>query len=540
LLKATGDGGGQESSSSGSTTGDGSDAAAAMSLLWNDGSGGGDSSISSDAAGSDWNSGGGEAETSSSSGTTASSLVTSPELPADANMLPGAWRNATVSRIEQSQRPTTRSAAAATTTTTPAIRKHQQELSRREAFRRTSVLLLSGTAIGGATLRHQWEELQKSSKKIADLNYTRIIQESSITITVDGPMACECLDSKTFQKVQKLKLPGWVPPYLVPPPKVIRDTTNVELLTAAVLAGSVVEMSRTTLLYPLLTLKTRVQTDVNTRIRKRRRAGLKPKRRLQVAQLQARKHFREGQLYAGLWPSLFISVPATGVYFGVRDIVQRSLVPYTDAVGGSLTVALCAALVADVSSLLIRTPADTLAVRLQAATGEEAQWEEHEGRSMTVEERRAYLQGKIGDWFLESFERMPALILTDLPYLLSRIAINRLLLDQGGPVSLGRYEGIVLASAVLCGLLTTPFDVARTRILVDSDSDPSNGIDGGSGEGLWRTFHTISQEGGGGVRNLFAGWLERVAYLGIGRAWIEPLQILGYIALRDFILLEWF
>jgi hypothetical protein len=499
--------------------------AAAIGLLSNDD--GGAASSSGDA--SDWN--GAEGMTS-----TASSLVPMSERTVDAEVPPGHWRNATsIPRIEQSPGPSTRSRPA----TTAAILA-QQQLSRREAFRRTSILLLSGTAIGGATLHHQWEVLQQSSKPIADLNYTRIIQESSITITVDGPMACECLDSRTFQKVQKLKLPGWVPPILVPPPKVIHDTTNVELLTAAAMAGSVVEMGRTSLLYPLLTLKTRVQTDVSTRIRKRRQGGLKPKRRLQVAQLQARKHFREGQLYAGLWPSLLISVPATGVYFGVRDIVQRSLVPYTDALGGSLSIALCAALVADICSLLIRTPADALAVRLQAATGEEHQWEEHEGRVMTVEERRAYLQGKIGDWFLESFERMPALILTDIPYLLSRIAINRLLLNQGGPVSLGRYEGIVLASAVLCGLLTTPFDVARTRILVDSDNDPTNGIDGGSGEGLWRTFHTISQEGGGGVRNLFAGWLERVAYLGIGRAWIEPLQILGYIALRDFILLEWF
>jgi hypothetical protein len=47
-------------------------------------------------------------------------------------------------------------------------------------------------------------------------------------------------------------------------------------------------------------------------------------------------------------------------------------------------------------------------------------------------------------------------------------------------------------------------------------------------------------EGDGGVRNLFAGWLERTLYLGVGRAWIEPFQMVGYAILRDVILLEWF
>jgi len=414
-------------------------------------------------------------------------------------------------------------------------------LSRRDALRRTATLILAGTFIGGGTLKHQWDVVQKSSKKIGDLNYTRIIRESAIEISVDGPMNREFLNAQTFQKVQTLKLPGWVPSFLVPPPKVIHDTTNAELLTAAAMAGSVVEMARTSLLYPLLTLKTRVQTDVNVRIRRRGRSKqpLDWKRRLRVAQLLARKHVGEGRLYAGILPSLLISVPATGVYFGVRDVVVRKLVPYTDALGGSISVALLAALVADVVSLLIRTPADTLALRLQAATGEEFQWEESQDRPILEVERQAYLQEKIGDWFLESLERIPAVIVTDLPYLLSRIVLTRLLL-QGGPVSLGRYEGIVLFSALLCGFLTTPFDVARTRILVDSDDDPTNGSDGGSGDGLLRTFEKITSEGNGGYRNLFAGWIERVAYLGIGRAWIEPIQILGYIAIRDFILLEWF
>jgi hypothetical protein len=67
--------------------------------------------------------------------------------------------------------------------------------------------------------------------------------------------------------------------------------------------------------------------------------------------------------------------------------------------------------------------------------------------------------------------------------------------------------------------LTTPFDVARTRILVDSDGNFSNGMDGGSSEGVLQTMRKITKEGDGGIANLFAGWFERVLYLGLGRAW---------------------
>lgn len=139
---------------------------------------------------------------------------------------------------------------------------------------------------------------------------------------------------------------------------------------------------------------------------------------------------------------------------------------------------------------------------------------------------------------MDSIQRLPAVILTDIPYLLTRVALNRALLH--GVTDFGRYELTAIATALVMAFLTTPFDVARTRILIDSDDNPTNGIDGGSGEGLMRTFHTIMQEGNGGISNLFAGWSERMLYLGIGRAWLEPLQLIGYMAMRDAILLEWF
>jgi len=91
---------------------------------------------------------------------------------------------------------------------------------------------------------------------------------------------------------------------------------------------------------------------------------------------------------------------------------------------GDINVALLSEFFADVVALMICTPADALAIQLQTATGKEAQ----ESKAGTEEERAAIKLEKVGDWFIESIEHLPAVILTDLPYLLSRIALNQVLI----------------------------------------------------------------------------------------------------------------
>ena len=144
-------------------------------------------------------------------------------------------------------------------------------------------------------------------------------------------------------------------------------------------------------------------------------------------------------------------------------------------------------------------------------------------------------------------------ILTDLPYLLSKIALNKAFIQ--GSLSVSEYAGYAALASVVAGFLTTPFDVARTRILLgtwsddevapddnNNDNDSEEGIATGSnpGDSVYRTMIQITKEGDGSIRNLFSGWLERVVYLGIGRAWLEPIQLIGYIGIRDAVLLEWF
>jgi hypothetical protein len=371
-------------------------------------------------------------------------------------------------------------------------------------------------------------------------------------VSVECLTGTTTIDTTTFQKKQAVRLPNWFPANLVTPAKVVKDIPDSELLVAAVLAGSTMDMLRTSVLYPILTLKNRIQKDIKThKFPPTDDNLLHIRRRLRVVQLNAQKHFEEGKLYRGIVPSLLKSAPATGVYYGTRDVMKRALhssfLPHLSTV----QISVIAALVADIFSLMVKTPADTLATRLQVAkvpTADEIRVVQELGAASAdgggdegaVEEAiQAEVDAQVGNWLTESLERLPAIVLTDLPYLLSRIAINQSVLN-GNSIDIGRYEIMAITTALLCAFLTTPFDVARTRILIDSDNDPTNGVDGGSGEGLVRTFEKIMSEGDGGVRNLFAGWLERTLYLGVGRAWIEPFQIVGYAILRDLILLEWF
>jgi hypothetical protein len=347
----------------------------------------------------------------------------------------------------------------------------------------------------------------KELGRLEPVNLTRVASETNINVTLDCNKGCLTVDQKNFTKLRTAKRPNWYPSFLSPPsPQIVKVFPDYELLVASIVAGSVTEMVRTSILYPVQTIKTRIQVDAHNFTL---RAPPIEKKFIKLGK-NVRRYAKEGNLYAGITPSLLISVPATGVYYGIRDVAKRML-SMTSA--SDVAVALSAAFIADVVSLLFRTPGDALAMRLQAREDK-------------------------GDWLGDSLKSLPLVIATDLPYLLSKIMLNRLFIH--GSISIDRYTEFAIFSAVVAAFLTTPFDVARTRILVDSDGDFSNGIDGGSGDNLFEAMKKISKEGEGGVANLFAGWLERVLYLGIGRAWLEPLQIIGYVGIRDTILLQWF
>ena len=135
------------------------------------------------------------------------------------------------------------------------------------------------------------------------------------------------------------------------------------------------------------------------------------------------------------------------------------------------------------------------------------------------------------------------MILTDIPYLLSRIFLNASVTSSGE--NLGLYEVQTISVACLCAFLSTPFDVARTRILLPklaSEEGTKRRLTSSTSSEtrVLATMKRVYVEGEGGLPNLFAGWVERTAYLGLGRAWLDPLRVIGTTGLRDAILLKLF
>ena len=360
------------------------------------------------------------------------------------------------------------------------------------------------------------------------------------------------IDRETFQKVKTIQpkflqyLPSSMQPLLsrqFQSLKVLKEIPDDQLFEASVLAGSLTEIIRSTLTYPLGTVKARVQSRRSMSIGRRSNRTLL--RKLRVTWLTFVYETKRGDLFAGLLPTLLITIPASGVYSGVKEVSRRAIAMgmqsqflagiFTDDSEMSsyvkvLSINLSSVLIADVASLIVRTPADVLALRRQVF-----------GLSN--------VRSDYTDWVKDSVLLLPAMIITDLPYLMSRIFLNAAITTSGE--NLGRYEVETIIIACLCAFLTTPFDVARTRILLPalpSEDETRKRLSGSSKYRKERrqklsvlsTMRHISKEGNGGVQNLFAGWLERTVFLGLGRAWLDPIRFIGYLGLRDAILLKFF
>ena len=264
-------------------------------------------------------------------------------------------------------------------------------------------------------------ELQASDvKKIAQENRIEvelICKEEQRPLDLEPPIVT--IDRKTFQKVKIYQppflryLPSSVQPLVsrqFQSLQVLKSIPDDQLFVASVFAGSLTEMIRTTLLYPLSTVKARVQARTS-RQTNRKRPLL---RKLRVTWLTFLFESKRGDWYAGILPSLLVTVPASGVYSGLKEVSRRAfsmaiefqmfqnLFPGADpksSYESELVVNLLSAFVADIAALAIRTPGDVLALRLQVFGDNN-------------------IRSDYSDWIKDSWALLTPMIITDLPFLL--------------------------------------------------------------------------------------------------------------------------
>ena len=287
------------------------------------------------------------------------------------------------------------------------------------------------------------QKIEEGELKVIDLK--KISEEGRIDVELiykqrplDLAVPIVKIDRETLQKVRVYQPPAFLRylPSSVQPLvsgqfqsfKVLKSIPNEQLFVASVFAGSLTEIIRASLLYPLSTIKSRVQARKRKSLINNRKRSVR--RRLRVTWLTFLYETKRGDLYAGLLPTLLISVPASGVYSGAKDVSKRVLSaavefhafrnpaaasPYYSA----LAVNLLAAFVADIAALAIRTPADVLSLRLQVFG-------------------KTNVRSDFGSWAKDSAALLPAMIFTDTPLLLSRIFLNAAIATSGE--NLGRYE----------------------------------------------------------------------------------------------------
>lgn len=490
--------------------------------------------------------------------------------------------------------------------------KQKHEHSRRQWMDRiqnriiTGSLIITTTTLAMPPLPSEPSSFSNENKdnyayaetNLEPINLTQVAIENSINITLVNKTAKAkvSLDRNKFTKMEiKDTWPFPFPtlfPWLKSQPREIQVIPNYQVFLASTLAGSITSIVRDALLYPLSTMKNRIQarqiqssqklistvtsfndynndtddvslkntanTTVNTSSNTIDYLTLNNDSDPNVFQIFV-EELQKPNLYAGLGPSLLGSVPAAGAYFGTRDITNRMLrqAIETPSRRDDLAITLIGAFIADVAALTVRTPVDVLALRKQVATRDLNSTLNTTAFSFVPENEPKEVQDAIGTWWQDSLKQLPVVILTDLPFLLSKISLKKILMTGKENLILVTFETTLIAC--VCAALTTPFDVVRTRILIDSDNDPTNGLDGGTGGTVLETMINItseiegeneSKEGMYGSDNvnlskrrnfqkLFAGWLERTIYLGLGRSWLDPIRLLGYIGIRDTILLEW-
>lgn len=249
-------------------------------------------------------------------------------------------------------------------------------------------------------------------------------------------------------------------------------------LASGATAGCAVEAA----LYPIDTVKTRLQMATTG-------GGV-------------RALFKAGggkALYSGLWGNLFGVAPATAVFFAVYEPVKQAVLRNSSSDKRHVLAPIVAGSTSGLVASLIRVPTEVVKQRMQS--GE------------FISATRA-VQGIVSREGLKGlFAGYGSFLLRDLPF----DAIEFVSYEQmkraygatlGGKREINPAETAAMGAAAgaVTGILTTPFDVLKTRLMTQGTSGTYKNV-GDCAAKIWR------QEG---WKTFFKGWEPRVLWISIG------------------------
>ncbi|GMH87026.1 hypothetical protein TrST_g1508 [Triparma strigata] len=396
---------------------------------------------------------------------------------------------------------------------------------RRESLKKTFILVASCTASASpalATAVNVTTPTRTSSTiktnppttppRLKALNVTEVLVKDKVVLRrLDSPLTETVVDPVTLNQYKEFRFANNWPKKLRPPRWKVKDTSLREAAIAGAVGGALTEVVRTSVLFPISTIKTRLQVATN--------------------ESDTTLSDLTRNVYGGIIPAALISVPSAATWFGTRDLV-KDFIATSGGDASRIAAVVLASGIAGLADVSVRAPVDLIVTRSQASsTGIDTSWLDLDQDGKVTKEE---LSLSLGSALQEGWRKVPTLVVTDLPFSLARTATYLTLKQSGAlsdvlsgiPNSTTRDSLLLVLCTSVCALLTTPLDVARTKLIVEKTND-SNVIECLQG--------IVREEG---AKGLMKGVLLRTIYWGVIVAAITPLRSLGYTAFRDVILLN--
>ncbi|KZV85309.1 mitochondrial carrier [Exidia glandulosa HHB12029] len=281
------------------------------------------------------------------------------------------------------------------------------------------------------------------------------------------------------------------------------QNTNGEIL----LAGAVAALTVDLLLYPLDTLKTRLQSrEYATLFANNRRALF-------------------GGLYQGIGSVIVATLPSSGAFFIAYEGLKGAFAEEKQTFVPQPVVHMAASSVAELVACAIFAPAEIIKQNAQMVSSSSSSSSSTSATMATLQKFRANPSALWGGYV--------ALIVRDLPFSAIQFPLYerfRTQLGHGNEKDLADTARVTaLSSALASGVasvLTTPVDVVKTRVMLDTGAAVTTTA---LRPGWYATAHDIAVREG--VRGLWRGGVLRCVwtmlggglYLGVyesGRVWL--------------------
>jgi solute carrier family 25 S-adenosylmethionine transporter 26 len=249
-------------------------------------------------------------------------------------------------------------------------------------------------------------------------------------------------------------------------------------LAAGATAGCAVEAA----LYPIDTIKTRLQAM---------RSGGGIAALLQAGGGRA--------LYAGIWGNLVGVAPASAIFMAVYEPVKQAVTAMVSP-DRSFLGPLAAGVAAGLASSVVRVPTEVVKTRMQ--TGEF----KHALTALQTIVRREGARGIFAGYGSFLLRDLPFDAIEFVAYEQFKKTYKSVVLKNTRDLNPGEHSMFGASAGAFTGLVTTPLDVLKTRLMVQGSSGQYKNV-------FDCAAKIVAQEG---PSALLRGWQPRVLWIGVG------------------------